>query len=111
MREISDQAGLEALVAGGGKVAVLYHARWCPFCRSFKPVFADAAGRLEGFEAVESLLDDTGNPLWTSEAIRVVPTIVFYSGGRAVGRLEAAAGIGLSAGQLESAWNAALRRA
>lgn len=110
MREISDQPGLKAHLATGERTAVLFHARWCPFCRSFKPLFAQAAGKLEGFQPIESLLDDVENPLWVSESIRVVPAVLFFAGGREVGRVEATAGLGLSAGQLERAWREAAGR-
>lgn len=105
-----DQAArLAQLVADGGMAAVLFHARWCPFCRTFQPVFEEVAARLGGFEPLEVLLDDEANPLWASHRIRVVPTVVFFAGGRELHRLEAGPGIGLSAYQLERAWGEAAR--
>jgi hypothetical protein len=70
---------------------ILYHATWCPFCRSFAPKFRKM---VPGGE--EILLDDQTDPLWVNLRIDLVPTVIAMEGEREVKRLQAKAGIGIT---------------
>ena len=102
MKKVSTQAELKSALAGR-RAVVLFHATWCPFCRSFRPAFDRLTSAVGAFTPVEVLLDDEDNPLWDELHIEAVPTVVFYDAGKAVRRLDAELGAGLDPSDLEAA--------
>jgi len=102
MTTVVDPEGLARAVARGRSV-VLFHATWCPHCRRFAPEFRRALEAADGRRAVEAVVDDEANPLWTLHAIEVVPTVIFFEDGRATKRLDGVLGVGLDAERLGSA--------
>jgi len=70
---------------------ILYHATWCPFCRSFAPSFRNIMP-----DGEEVLLDDQSDPRWIELDIDFVPTIIEVEGDREVRRLQARAGVGIT---------------
>lgn len=99
MKRVEQAKELEAAVAGK-KAVVLFHATWCPFCRSFRSVFEDGT---KGLETIEAVIDDEDNPLWAQHQINIVPTVLFFEGGKVVKRLDGKPGIGLRAEHLTQA--------
>ena len=101
MKRIDDLAALLRTVRKG-RVAVLFHATWCPFCRAFLPVFQKAT---EGtrLEVIEAVVDDEQNPLWNEQDVDIVPTVLFFEGGKVVKRLDGRAGVGLTREDIEGA--------
>lgn len=92
----------DAFVAREGAM-VLFHANWCPYCRVFKPTFDRMAEQAANWASGEYLLDDYNDPFWERFGIDVVPTVLFFSGGKLVRRLDGRAGSGLSEADLETA--------
>ncbi len=101
MTKVTDRAALDAAV-GGDRTAVLFHATWCPYCRSFRPVFERVTGGSR-WTAVEAVVDDEDNPLWEDYTLDVVPTVVFFENGTPVRRLDGRRGSGLTEKQLQDA--------
>jgi thioredoxin 1 len=106
VRDISDIRKLDATLAGR-RALVLFHATWCSHCRAFKPVFNESAPALHGHDVFEVVLDDDDNPLWDKYGIEVVPTVIFFDGGKVAQRLDARRGVGLEAADLKRALDGA----
>ncbi len=104
MKQVTERNELAGVVAGE-KSVVLYHATWCPFCRSFRPTFEKLTAGA-GLQVVEAVLDDEENPIWIDQKIEVVPTVVFYENGRPSRRLDGRAGVGLTEDDLRQALRA-----
>lgn len=102
MKRITQQAELDTLNKGK-KTAVLFHASWCPFCRSYKPTFDEESASLTGREPIDALIDDESNPLWLKYNIEIVPTVIFFEDGKVVKRLDGKPGAGLRRGELSGA--------
>lgn len=63
-----------------GRIAVLFTADWCGYCRRFAPHFAKVPGGL-----VVDISDDD-DPLWDDLHIRVVPTVIVFEDAKPVAR-------------------------
>jgi thioredoxin-like negative regulator of GroEL len=85
-----------AAALAGRKVAVLFHASWCGFCRAFRPRFRELLTEASGWAGVEVLLDDDASPLWGDYGVEVVPTVLFCDDGRVVARVDALRGVGIT---------------
>lgn len=101
MKRVEQSQELKAALEGK-KAIVLVHATWCPFCRSFRPVFEEATAG-EDYERIEAVLDDEENPLWKELGVDLVPTVLFYEDGKLVRRLDGRPGVGLRRGDLADA--------
>lgn len=76
----------------------VFYAGWCPFCQSFLPVFRSNETRAPGSPRfVEVDISDEDNPLWEEYSIEIVPTLVYFEGGRATARIDGRPGRGLKA--------------
>lgn len=83
-----------------GSWAVLFLANWCPFCRSFRPLFErfDGAG---AFRTAVADVTDEGSPLWDRFRIEVVPTLLAFRDGAILHRIDGIPMEGLAASDLE----------
>jgi thioredoxin 1 len=102
MKKVTGSGELKSAVGASPKSVVLYHATWCPFCRAFRPTF-DKLTAGGAWDAVEAVIDDEENPIWTEQRIDIVPTVVFYEGGKPVRRLDGRAGVGIAEAELRDA--------
>ncbi|HEY3355169.1 MAG TPA: thioredoxin family protein [Polyangia bacterium] len=93
MPQLSPEALDEAL--HGRRVMALFHATWCPYCRTFAPVFRQAAAPA-GYAPLEIVIDDDDDPLWERYAIQLVPTVLFFEEGKVIQRLDGRPGVGLT---------------
>ncbi|MEM3030424.1 MAG: thioredoxin family protein [Candidatus Micrarchaeia archaeon] len=98
--EVRTEAELARVLAKEKRVAALFYATWCPFCRAFLPVFR--AAELEGWSRLEVVIDEDDNPLWEKYSINIVPTVLFFENGKISLRLDGRAGRGLSGEELEA---------
>ncbi len=81
------------------RVLALFYASWCPYCKTFLPVFSKS---VEGFHMgtiVHVLLDDYDNTLWDEYEIDAVPTVIFFEKGKVSNRLDGTFGVGLGSKQ------------
>jgi len=101
MREIESKNDLMSILKSNGRVFTLFYASWCPFCRTFLPIFEKHAQKNDATRFLRVKIDDESNPLWVEYEIEVVPTVILFDGGRVTARLDGTLGRGLSEEQLK----------
>ncbi len=101
MKEIGSKNDLRKILKSKGRVYALFYASWCPFCRSFLPIFKRHIQKNDTTEFLQVNVDDESNPLWDEYEIEVVPTVILFDGERVAARLDGALGRGLSEEQLK----------
>ena len=102
MTKVETQQDLDAAVGQTGKAVVLFHATWCPYCRTFLPVFKEMT-KASMPKIIEAVVDDEDNPIWENLQIELIPTVLFYEDGKVKRRLEGRPGVGLTRDDLEQA--------
>ena len=86
MKQMNEAIFREAL-AGGQPVLVEYWAPWCVYCRRIAPAMEKIAEQYEGRLVVAKVNIDDAPELARSERIEVIPTLVIYQGGQALGSM------------------------
>ena len=79
----------EEMMAAGKTVLVDYWAPWCGYCRRLKPAMDRLERELEGKLLMGSVDIDREEALSDREKIEVVPTLVIYREGKALGSIVA----------------------
>ena len=98
IKHIENDADFRLAVEAGGDCFALFYSAWCPFCRLFAPVFEkQAAGGRKAFVEVST---DSLPGREDRYSVEVVPTVLFFSGGKLAGRLDGEPGRGLTAENL-----------
>jgi thioredoxin-like negative regulator of GroEL len=105
MREVEKEDDLADALRFDEKVCVLFYASWCPFCRSFLPIFNKEAQTNHRDKFLRVRMDDEANPIWGKYDINVVPTVIFFKAERVWRRLDGVLGAGLREEQLRSFLN------
>jgi len=101
VREVENENDLSSILRSSEKVFALFYASWCPFCRSFLPVFEVYTQKKGDNEFLRVKIDDEMNPLWEKYDVKVVPTVILFKGERKLKRLDGVLGRGLSEKQLK----------
>ena len=85
----SNEKEFRQLIAEEKPVLVEFWAPWCVYCRRIAPALSKVAEQYEGsLEIVQINIDDEG-ALAQSEQIEVVPTLIIYQKGKALGSIVA----------------------
>lgn len=100
MIEVDNRQDLNSELKQNKRVLALFYASWCPYCRSFVPVFERKTSGFGSGKVLHVLLDDYGNPLWDDFDIGAVPTVILFEDGKVCSRLDGRFGVGLSEKQL-----------
>lgn len=82
------------------RALVLFYASWCPFSRSFMPLFEAA----EPEASVPFVRADLRHPMdarWDDHRVHTVPTLVYFEHGEELERCDGIRGRGLSRRDLE----------
>ena len=95
MLEVSNKFDLEKQIMMSNRVLSLFYASWCPFCRSFLPLFAKNTSNHNSYMILYVKIDDYDNPLWEEYSINAVPTIILFKDGKVSRRLDGRFGHGL----------------
>lgn len=98
MKQIKYRKDFDSELAAGERL-VLFYSAWCPFCTAFMPAFERQADGGAGYARV--CTDDLPE-LEDLFSIEVVPTVLFFSGGKLAARLDGQLGRGLTAEGLAS---------
>jgi thioredoxin 1 len=96
MIEVSSKHDLDSQIANSKRVLALFYASWCPFCRSFLPLFTKNASKSDSRMILYVKIDDYDNPLWDEYSIEAVPTVIFFEEGKVCRRLDGRLGYGVS---------------
>jgi len=85
----SNEKEFRQLIAEEKPVLVEFWAPWCVYCRRIAPALSKVAEQYESaLEVVQINIDDEG-ALAQSEQIEVVPTLIIYQKGQALGSIVA----------------------
>ena len=84
------------------KVLALFYASWCPYCRSFVPVFQKKTVSFDSGEIIHVVVDDYDSELWDIYDVEAVPTVIFFENGKVSKRLDGRFGVGLTEKQLDN---------
>jgi thioredoxin len=76
-------------IASGQPVLVEFQAPWCVYCRRIAPALSKVAAQREGSVLVAQINIDNEPELARQERIEVVPTLVLYQNGQALGSIVA----------------------
>ncbi len=104
MKEVDNEKDLTNFLKSCKRAFVLFYSTWCPFCKSFLPIFGKYAKieekrRQDRFLRVK--IDGDTNPLWEKYDVKVVPTVILFEGEEVSKRLVGAAGSGRNEKQLK----------
>ena len=81
------------------KVFVLFYATWCPFSRSFLPIFNEYS-KTNPNECL-NVISDESPEICKEYSITYYPTLILFKNGKVQKRLDSKPGIGLSKKQLK----------
>jgi len=105
MIEVKDEQSLASqLVANKNRdVIVLFYSTWCPYCRSFQPVFNKYSENPGSAVYMKVPIDEDENPMWETYSLDAVPSVLLFRNGQVAKRLDCERGVGLNEAKL-SAW-------
>ena len=84
-----NQKQFEEMMESGSVVLVDYWAPWCGYCRRINPAYEKVAEQYSGSILVGKVNIDEEPQLAAQERIEVIPTLVLYRGGEAIGSIVA----------------------
>jgi thioredoxin 1 len=100
MSKIEVEYDLDESIKTKSKVFVLFYASWCPFSRSFLPIFEKYAQ--ENPQDCLRVKTDDKAKLCKKYSVNVVPTVLIFERGNVAKRLDGTPGTGLNEKQLKN---------
>lgn len=79
----------EHIMDRGGLLLVDYWAPWCGYCRRIAPAYESIAAQYGADMTVAKVNIDEAPELAKNEQIEVIPTLVLYRDGKAIGSIVA----------------------
>ena len=79
----------QEMMGSGSVVLVDYWAPWCGYCRRINPAYEKVAEQYSGRILVGKVNIDEEPQLAAQERIEVIPTLVLYRDGEAIGSIVA----------------------
>jgi len=102
MMDVDEWSFQREVLQSEGLILAVFTANYCPFCRSFLPIFEEYSKRYSGLKFAKVDVTDDDSPLWDSCRLEVVPTLIAFKGGCEIGRRDGVRGVGLSERDLQS---------
>lgn len=84
-----NKALFENNLAGETPVLVEFWAPWCVYCRRIAPAMEKIAQQYEGKLTVGQVNIDEEPLIASKEQIEIIPTLILYKGGQALGSIVA----------------------
>lgn len=84
-----NQEMFEKAMAGDRPVVVEFWAPWCSYCRRIAPALEKVAAAYEGKVDIFQVNIDEEPMIASREQIELIPTMIFYKGGKALGSIVA----------------------
>ena len=79
----------QEMMGSGSVVLVDYWAPWCGYCRRINPAYEKVAEQYSGSILVAKVNIDEEPQIAAQERIEVIPTLVLYRDGEAIGSIVA----------------------
>ena len=89
MLEMNQELFDQKVMTADEPVLVEFWAPWCVYCRRIGPALEKVAGQYRGRVAVGKVNIDEEPILAHKEQIEVIPTLILYRGGQALGSIVA----------------------
>ncbi len=84
-----NEAQFQEMRAESKLLLVDFWAPWCSYCRRIGPAYDKIAQQYEDQLTVVKINIDDNGPLAEAEQIEVIPTLVLYRDGKAIGSITA----------------------
>jgi thioredoxin 1 len=84
--DINKSSEWDNLVSGKQLVAADFWAPWCPYCRTFKPVFESVASEYAEIKFVKANVDQVPD-IASKYGIQGIPVVKFFCEGKEVGEV------------------------
>ncbi|HBE80299.1 MAG TPA: hypothetical protein DDW65_21335 [Firmicutes bacterium] len=94
--QVQNKPDFEKFLQSNDIVVALVYASWCPFCIRFLPIFQKLAGDDQRF----IMFEDNQEIMADQYDINVVPSVIFFTNGVIVNRLDGFLGVGITQQQL-----------
>jgi len=90
--EVNNSESFEKILTERTRLNVLIYASWCPFCRTFIPIFRQHAERNPWLFL---MLQDDEEKMATQYGVNIYPSVLYFENGSITKRLDGIPGKGL----------------
>jgi len=89
---VDNEESFQKTLRGKAKLIVLIYASWCPFCRTFIPIFKQHAERNP---QLFLMLQDDDEKMASQYAVNIYPSVLYFENETITKRLDGVPGKGL----------------